>query len=70
MAAEMCFRIASHCAEILSLDEWRSAEEAGKILMNPLIFAKTHLGQISWRMTGLDNPVSAKRSHEPSDQAC
>ena len=39
-------------------------------LMNPLIFAETHIGQISWRMTGLDNPVSAKRSHEPSDQAC
>ena len=39
-------------------------------LMNPLIFAETYIGQISWRMTGLDNPVSAKRSHEPSDQAC
>ena len=47
-----------------------TAVEYGLILMNPLIFAETHIGQISWRMTGLDNPVSAKRSHESSDQAC
>jgi len=26
-------------------------------LMNPLIFAGTHIGPISWRMTGLNNPV-------------
>jgi hypothetical protein len=30
---------------------------APSLLMNPLIFAGTHIGPISWRMTGLNNPV-------------
>ena len=34
-----------------------SGSDALLMLMSPLIFTKTHIGQISWRLTGLDNPV-------------